>query len=314
MVRIGIRAQLAVAVLLCAFIPLMVLSVAVWINNHDFVVSVTKNELALTASLKAAQIASNLLIIQSTCSTIASRILLQNALKNFYKNPSGTNFTNAQSDLQSALASGGFSSLLQTVVFSRNTTGDRAGIMQATAANQSISTGTYGNGTLAYLGDMGTLGFPSLLYPNITYTTLDSPDPMDPSVNATRANAFLDYPLNKTAALLLGPMSINSSYAMVSLTLPISDNTNPAIILGFMTVVAAATSIISVTQSREGLANTGVVLLVGPSRRENHFKYEQRPATTTYTPTASNIGPALVHYVLPPSNDAENHDRHIQYT
>jgi hypothetical protein len=41
------------------------------------------------------------------------------------------------------------------------------------------------------------------------------------------------------------------------------DNLDPAVILGYMTVVAAASSLIDVTQSREGLGNTGIVLLVG---------------------------------------------------
>lgn len=59
-------------------------------------------------------------IIQSTCATIVSRILLQNALKSFYKNDGNANFTSAQADMQSALASGGYSALLQTVVYSRN--------------------------------------------------------------------------------------------------------------------------------------------------------------------------------------------------
>lgn len=136
---------------------------------------------------------------------------------------------------------------------------------------------------------------------------------MDPSVNAYYLTAFADYPLNNTAALLLGPMAINNSYALVSLTLPIIDNTDKVSVLGFMTVVAAATSIISVTQSREGLASTGLVLLVGPSRRENHFRYEQRPATDNYTPSPTDIGSALVRFVLSPSNVSATEDRHTQY-
>jgi len=162
MVRIGIREQLGVVVLLFALVPLMVLSVAVWINNHNFVVSVTSSELALTASLKAAQIASDLLIIQSTCSTIVTRILLQNTLRNFYKNPTGTNFTSALTDLQSALVGGGFSALLQAVVFSKNSTGSADGIMRATIANSTIVTGINPDGSQSYLGDNSSLGYPQV--------------------------------------------------------------------------------------------------------------------------------------------------------
>jgi osomolarity two-component system sensor histidine kinase SLN1 len=80
-----------------------------------------------------------------------------------------------------------------------------------------------------------------------------------------------------------------------------------------MTVVAAATSLIDVTQSREGLASTGIVLLVGPSRRENQFKYVNRPATINYTPTPSDLSPALVKYIFPPIPFSGQSDRHTQY-
>ncbi len=50
--RIGIREQLAVVLLVTALLPLAVLAVVVWINNYNFVVNVTSQELTLTASLK----------------------------------------------------------------------------------------------------------------------------------------------------------------------------------------------------------------------------------------------------------------------
>jgi osomolarity two-component system sensor histidine kinase SLN1 len=79
-----------------------------------------------------------------------------------------------------------------------------------------------------------------------------------------------------------------------------------------MTVVAAASSLIDVTQSREGLGNTGMVLLVGPNRRENVFKYASRPATATYLPDLTNLASATVKYVFPPYNTS-GQDRHSQY-
>jgi osomolarity two-component system sensor histidine kinase SLN1 len=93
--RVGIREQFAAVVLLTALVPLMVLSIATWINNHNFVTGVTANQLSLTASLKAAQVASDLLLIQATCSTITTRIVIQAALRNFYRGngPSGNNWT-----------------------------------------------------------------------------------------------------------------------------------------------------------------------------------------------------------------------------
>jgi osomolarity two-component system sensor histidine kinase SLN1 len=43
-------------------------------------------------------------------------------------------------------------------------------------------------------------------------------------------------------------------------------------------VVAAASSLIDVTQSREGLGNTGMVLLVGPNRRVSRTEKGERAA------------------------------------
>lgn len=172
---------------------------------------------------------------------------------------------------------------------------------------------TYSNGTKAMLGDNSTFGYPTQLYPNITYTALDTPDPLDPTVNSTLATAFLDFPLNASSALLLGPLQINDTYALLSLTLPIVDNSRRQFVLGYLTVVASAASIIDVTQSREGLAKTGVVLLVGPNRRENQFKYEQRPANFNYTPPSGALNNASVRYVLPPIPAPGESDRHASY-
>jgi len=99
----------------------------------------------------------------------------------------------------------------------------------------------------------------------------------------------------------------------VSLTLPIVDNTRLGYVLGFMTVVAAATALIDVSQSREGLGKTGIVIIVGPDRRENLFKYAQRPATSTYLPPPGALNNASVHYILPPVPAPGQPDRHSAY-
>ncbi|KAH6682605.1 histidine kinase-group VI protein [Halenospora varia] len=307
--RIGIREQLIVTFFAVALVPLMVLAVTTWVNNHNFVVGVTSQQLSLTASLKAAQIASDLLLIQSTCSTITTRILLQNALKDFYKQKA--NWTSANSDMTSALVSGGLSALLQVTVFSRNSTGDSTGLFKITTNTSGILLPTlFPNGTNVPLGDP-TLGYPPALYPNVTYQTSGTPDPMDPSVNATTVNAYFDFPLNQSNVLLLGPLQINDSYALLSMTLPIIENNRPSNILGYMTVVAAASTLIDVTSSREGLANTGITLLIGPSRHENQFRPEQKPANSTSGPVDSAIGPAVVKYIFPPATNGA--DRHRAY-
>lgn len=129
--RIGIREQLGLVVLVTSLVPLIVLALATWFNNYNFTVNTKQGALSLTASLKASQIAADLLLIRATCSTIVTRILLQQSLRNFYAG--NEDFTEAREDVSGALASGGLSSLLQVVVFSRNETGDKSGILNVTA-------------------------------------------------------------------------------------------------------------------------------------------------------------------------------------
>src|SRR5437762_14157285 len=86
--------------------------------------------LALTASLKAAQLASNILLLQSAVKAIATRVLIQAALQRFYSgNQTNSNWLPAIMDMQTALSSGGPSSLLlQAIIFpikeTDNTRGD----------------------------------------------------------------------------------------------------------------------------------------------------------------------------------------------
>lgn len=312
--RIGIREQLAAVVLVTALVLLAVLSIATWVNNVNFVTRVTSNSLSLTASLKAAQITSDLLLIQSTCSTIASRAVLQNALKNFYQTGGvNQNWTNANNDVSEALESGGLSALLQVTVYSRNATGDPHGILNVTARNTDILLpSNYSDGVPIMLGD-NDVGYPRALYPNLTYEATPYPDPQDPSVNQTMVNAYGNYSLNGTSEVFLGPLQINATYSMLSLTLPIIDNTNASSVLGFMTVVATATFLMEVVQSRAGLANTGVVLLVAPNRHTNKFSYADRAASEGYHPKASSLDDVRVRYVFPPAPAPGQTDRHSAY-
>lgn len=86
------------------------------------------------------------------------------------------------------------------------------------------------------LGEPG-LGYPPSLYPNFTYISTADVDPTDNSSNFTAVYAFGDFLMNQSSTLLLGPLQINSSFALVSLTLPIINNTSAVDILGYMTLV-----------------------------------------------------------------------------
>lgn len=87
---------------------------------------------------------------------------------------------------------------------------------------------TYANGSQVKLGS-DSLGYPPELYPNLTYT--NSPG----GNSSTTVHAFPDYPLGLKSALLLGPLRINDSFSLISLTLPIVNNMSETDLLGFMT-------------------------------------------------------------------------------
>jgi osomolarity two-component system, sensor histidine kinase SLN1 len=195
------------------------------------------------------------------------------------------------------------------IVFSRNATGNSTGLLRVTTNTPAIVLPyTYPNGSSVILGDNNEMGYPPALYPNITYNSTSTPDPLDSSVNTTIVTAFTDFPMNQSSVLLLGPVQVNASFALVSITLPIVDISDSDIVLGFMTVVAAASSLIDVTTSREGLASTGIVLIVGPSRRENQFTYSQRPADGDYVPASSILDSAKVKFIFPPDNSGSRHN------
>jgi osomolarity two-component system sensor histidine kinase SLN1 len=66
----------------------------------------------------------------------------------------------------------------------------------------------------------------------------------------------------------------------------------------------------NVVSSRDGLGNTGQVLLLGPSRPENRFSTETQPATATATPNRPALADAQVHYVFEPTPLPSQQSRH----
>jgi osomolarity two-component system sensor histidine kinase SLN1 len=169
-------------------------------------------------------------LIETTCKTISTRILIQSALKRYYAgNNTVENWTSSIADVQSALGSRGYLSLYQSIIYSKN---DEAGI--ETLLNVTSDTVpditlpyTYPNGSSVMLGDDG-LGYPPSLYPNLTYRATGNN-------GSASVYAFSDYILGLDSALLLGPLKVNSSFSLVSLTLPIVNNTSNTDMMGFMT-------------------------------------------------------------------------------
>ncbi|RFU81363.1 osmolarity two-component system sln1 [Trichoderma arundinaceum] len=316
--RVAIREQLAALVLFAVLIALAIISIPTWIFVHNFVVDVESDGLALTASLKASEIASELDLAQTISQTVSTRIMLQQAFIDFYNHNSSQPFTNARADLESAMAASRLTNLLQARLYSRNTTGgDHRGLLSVTGAGIGNATN---NIELPYLTPDGSkvnlsdteYGYPPSLYPNITYTNLGYPNPYVQSTPAFGAYAFPNVNLSTGGGLLLGPLVINETFALVSLTIPVRSFAISGFILGYMTLIVAAGSLSGIQMSPEGLGSTGVVLLVGPANPSNRFNVSLPASNDTYSPPQDSFRNTPVRFVIPPIPIQGQTDRHSE--
>jgi osomolarity two-component system sensor histidine kinase SLN1 len=103
-------------------------------------------------------------------------------------------------------------------------------------------------------------------------------------------------------------LQINQTFALLSLTLPITAN-NSTMVIGYMSVIAGADIFDMVFEAREGLELTGVALLYGPATLFNLFP----PGLTSDGDTPGNVTACAttdVNYVFPPASPAGQVDRH----
>ena len=271
------------------------------------------SNLSLTASLYSEQLQSNLILLQSSIQAIATRVLPQNALSRYdHGNLTAANWVSSIADIDSALGGAGSSQyLLQARIVPKNGTGALGpyGLLNVTASvgeNGIPLPYQYSNGTDVLLGDDGA-GYPPNLYPNLTFTSKVLNDTFNQSF------AFFEgLPLYANSTLLLGPWQINNTFSLISMTVPIVNNTSSLDTLGWLTVVASAQLIYNVENSLAGLGNTGVILLLGPATKSNKF-----PSGVLYDSQSQVNKNALnqqkVQFVLPPLVNASRSTRHSKY-
>jgi osomolarity two-component system, sensor histidine kinase SLN1 len=139
-----------------------------------------------------------------------------------------------------------------------------------------------------------------MLFPNLTQIS-------QPGLNTSKVDgysdvstAFPDVPVTPDRLLLLGPVLVNESYALVSLTQPIMSVGDKTVVLGYLTIVAAATSLFRLQLSPEGLGDTGETLLLGPDSLWNRFNSSYSIATSNTRGNMSSLGQAPMKFVLPP--------------
>ncbi|KAF2214387.1 hypothetical protein CERZMDRAFT_95658 [Cercospora zeae-maydis SCOH1-5] len=270
--RISIRQQLALLLVFSSVVGLAALAIATWITNHNFVLDVTASRLRRTAVLKAAQIAFNLELMQTAATFLTTRTITQSALERYNdgSNTTAENWLDAAADLEATLGTVGplrNPLVLQAQIFPRNVSGP------AGASSALNVTGTGINIELPWLNPQGNpvflgdsqYGYPSALYPNLTVSQTGS------GATAIYSATYNGQSLDLGSTLILGPLSVNDSFALLSLTLPIVNKAPGNEILGWVTVVTDARLIRLVQQDQRGLEDTGQTLLIGPTNTTNHF-------------------------------------------
>ena len=269
------------------------------------------DSLSLTSSLYSQQLSSNLLLLQASVQSVATRVLIQNALSRYNDgNNTVENWARATSDLAVGLGGQGVSlNLLQGQIYAKNATGLGGPYSLVNVTGQDIPATqlpyNHPNGTPVFLGDVEDGGYPRNLYPNLSYSEAY----YNSTYNVSRG-AFNDRVLESSSPVFLGPWQINTTFALCSISVPIINNTSTTDVLGFLTIVVSSQLLFSVDNATLGLGETGTVLIVGPTEQDNKFPRDLYSPTEKVDPTLLNPRPA--RFVLPPVVNDSRSTRHRQ--
>ncbi|KAH7394515.1 putative histidine kinase HHK5p [Pyrenochaeta sp. MPI-SDFR-AT-0127] len=302
--RIPIREQLGCLVLLASMIGLAVVAIATWVTNHSFVLGIRATRLTLTASLKSAQLSSNLSLMQILVLQAASRIAPQSALGRYYGgNRTEANWQRTTEDYD-AIFTGDIRTrvAIQAQIYPFNSS-DRS-IFNRTASSMLgvVLPYTTPSGENATLGDP-QYGFIPELYPKFAVRTITYND----TANLYKAE-FNGRTIDNTSYLFSGPYRVNETLSLVSITTPIINNTSSIDTMGWLTTVLDASLIVSVINAMEGLDKSGLTMLFGPNNNTNNF-----PAGTLYdSPNTDPPENAEVRFLIPPTSRNQI-KRHGQY-
>ncbi|KAI4684970.1 uncharacterized protein J4E88_004413 [Alternaria novae-zelandiae] len=302
--RIPIREQLGCLVLLASMIGLAVIAVATWLTNHNFVLNIRSTRLTLTASLKAAQLSSNLNLMQILSQQAANRLSPQAALNRYYDgNTSDANWARVDEDYD-AIFSGDMRTrvAVQAQIYPFNSSERSVFHRTAQSMRDVVLPILKPDGTNATLGD-DEYGFIPELYPKFSVETI----PYNDTFNTYKAH-YEGRTIDNTSYLFTGPYRVNETLSLVSVTIPIINNTSNIDTLGWLTAVLDASLITNVVNAMEGLDNSGLTLLFGPDNATNTFP----PAYLYDADTPNAPENVQVRYLAPPTQRAKV-QRHGQY-
>jgi osomolarity two-component system sensor histidine kinase SLN1 len=143
----------------------------------------------------------------------------------------------------------------------------------------------------------------------------------NPNLTGDTRKIFEATYIKEMGGLLLGPLVINETFALLSFTFPVYEQINGenGDVVGFATIVMNASSLMTILDDRRGLGDTGRTILVGPAWVNslwNDTRISENPTKRTYLdpdqeePVSeekgtlkSQIADYEYVYLLPPSND-----------
>jgi osomolarity two-component system sensor histidine kinase SLN1 len=260
--------------------------------------------LTLTASLKAAQLSSNLALMQILVLQAANRLSPQAALDRFYTgNYTDGNWGRVVEDFDAVFSGDAQNRVaIQAAIYQANSTSYQIFNHTAYTVSDVVLPYLTPDGKNATMGDP-VYGFVPELYPKFSIETIR----INNSFNEYRGH-YDGRLIDNTSYLLCGPYRVNDSLSLVSITLPIINNTSNIETLGWLTTVLDANLISSVVNAMEGLDKTGLTLLFGPNNATNKF-----PSGYLYTqPNEAAPDNADVRFLIPPT-ERGNVKRHGQY-
>jgi osomolarity two-component system sensor histidine kinase SLN1 len=261
--------------------------------------------LTLTASLKAAQLSSNLALMEILVQQAANRLSPQSALNRYYTQGNNTvqNWARVEEDYDAIFSGDARTRVaIQARIYVDNSSDVVLFSRTAMTMMDVVLPILRSDGTNATLGDP-EYGFIPELYPKFSVETI----PYNATFDSYKAH-YEGRTIDNTTYLFSGPYRVNESLSLVSITTPIINNTSNIDTLGWLTCVLDASLITNVVNAMEGLDKSGLTLLFGPDNATNIFP--EQYMYDAANPSAPDD--VQVRYLAPPTQ-REDVQRHGQY-
>ncbi|KAJ6264365.1 hypothetical protein Dda_0510 [Drechslerella dactyloides] len=277
--RIKIQNQLSFLVAIFTLTAVGALAGISWRNNLGFIKDSSTTRLSITADLKRSQMVQAIETLETLASSIATRSAPLSLLNRYYKNNvSDTTWQYTIEDIGTALSSQRF--YVAATLYNSNLTEAVLNVTAKPPRDPNFQDPENGSNTIEILYDNsgapqaanwnGHNDLPDLLYPRASNVSETSSD---------RIAMFNQYSIEARRSLLLGPVMVNSTYYILSFTVPVHNTTGNGVLLGFWTVLLDAKLLVDIVNTTQGMGDTGQTLLVGPNTITNVFEPNDRVFT-----------------------------------